>query len=55
MNWFQKHYGTGLMPILAVIFIIAFSIGLWIGISWVTGLSVLSIFIFIFWTQRNTK
>ncbi len=54
-NWFQKHYGTGVMPILAVIFILGLSIAFGISFHWWIGVSVLAVFVLLFWSQSNTK
>jgi len=55
MNWFQKHYGTGLMPILAVLFIVGVSVAFSISFRWYAGIIILAGFTLIFWSQRNTK
>jgi len=55
MNYFQKHYGTGIMPILAVLFIIGFSVAFSISFEWWVGIATFAGFAFLFWTQRNTK
>jgi len=54
MNWFQKHYGTGIMPILAVVFIVGLSVALSISFHWWVGLAVFAGFVLLFWSQRNT-